>query len=52
VAERLMPKFSKRAEEKHQCIRPVDMGSIEQLEELVELVSSEKVSKNADKLCF
>jgi len=44
VAERLMPKFSKRAEEKAQRIRPVDMGSIEQLEELVELVSSGKVS--------
>ncbi|XP_059490925.1 quinone oxidoreductase [Neocloeon triangulifer] len=43
VAERLMPKFSKRAEEKEQCIRPVDMGSIEQLEELVELVSNGKI---------
>ncbi|XP_063219669.1 uncharacterized protein LOC134529469 [Bacillus rossius redtenbacheri] len=43
VAERLMPKFSRRAEERQQIIRPVDMGSVEQLRELVDLVGRKAV---------
>ncbi|KAF4532829.1 hypothetical protein B566_EDAN002680 [Ephemera danica] len=43
VAERLMPKFSRRAEERHQRIKPVNMGTIEQLQQLVQLVSSGEI---------
>ncbi|CAB0035669.1 unnamed protein product [Trichogramma brassicae] len=43
VADRLLPKFSRRAEERHQSIRPVEPGSLEQLNELVELVGSGKI---------
>lgn len=43
VADRLLPKFSKRAEEREQSIKPVEPGTLEQLNELVQLVSSGKV---------
>ncbi|XP_011872436.1 PREDICTED: uncharacterized protein LOC105564578 isoform X3 [Vollenhovia emeryi] len=40
VADRLLPKFSRRAEERQQSIRPVEPGTLEQLRELVQLVAS------------
>ncbi|XP_076549034.1 death resistor Adh domain containing target isoform X3 [Osmia lignaria lignaria] len=43
VADRLLPKFSRRAEEWQQSIKPVEPGSLEQLRELVELVASGKI---------
>ncbi|OXA52891.1 zinc-type alcohol dehydrogenase-like protein C1773.06c isoform X2 [Folsomia candida] len=43
VSDRLLPKFSRRAEELQQTIKPVDLGSLEQLRELVDLVSSGKL---------
>ncbi|CAK9800306.1 Zinc-type alcohol dehydrogenase-like protein C1773.06c [Anthophora plagiata] len=43
VADRLFPKFSKRAEESEQSIKPVEPGTLEQLRELVELVASGKI---------
>lgn len=43
VAEKLLPKFSRRAEERQQCIKPVDMGSIEQLRQLVDLVAEGEI---------
>lgn len=43
VGEKLLPKFSKRAEEREQKIQAVATGTIEQLNELVELVASKKV---------
>ncbi|XP_020708813.1 uncharacterized protein LOC105687351 isoform X2 [Athalia rosae] len=43
VADRLLPKFSRRAEERQQSIKPVDPGSLEQLQELVQLVSSGEI---------
>lgn len=43
VAEKLLPKFSRRAEERKQCIKPVDMGSIEQLRQLVVLVGTGEI---------
>ncbi|KAK0168474.1 hypothetical protein PV327_002268 [Microctonus hyperodae] len=43
VADRLLPKFSRRAEEREQSIKPVEPGTLEQLNELVQLVSSGKV---------
>ncbi|XP_066997328.1 uncharacterized protein Drat [Anabrus simplex] len=43
VAERLLPKFSRRAEERQQTIKPVDMGSVEQLQELVTLVTKGEI---------
>lgn len=43
VAERLMPKFSRRAEERQQKIKSVGMGSIEQLQELVDLVGKGEI---------
>lgn len=43
VADRLLPKFSKRAEEKQQSIKSVELGSLEQLRELVQLVSANKI---------
>jgi hypothetical protein len=45
VAEKLLPKFSRRAEERQQCIKPVDMGTIEQLRQLVELVGTGEVKE-------
>lgn len=43
VAERLLPKFSKRAEERQQTIKTVDVGTLDQLKELVDLVASGEV---------
>jgi len=45
VAERLLPKFSRRAEERQQSIKSVEVGSLDQLRELVELVASGQVSQ-------
>ena len=43
VADRLLPKFSRRAEERQQILKPVEPGSLEQLKELVQLVSSGEI---------
>lgn len=43
VAEKLMPKFSRLADERQQRIKAVDMGTIEQLQELVKLVGNGEV---------
>lgn len=43
VADRLLPKFSRRAEERQQSIKPVEPGSLEQLRELVKLVGSGEI---------
>ncbi|KAI4493101.1 hypothetical protein M0802_009651 [Mischocyttarus mexicanus] len=43
VADRLLPKFSRRAEEKQQSIKSVEPGTLEQLRELVQLVSSNEI---------
>lgn len=43
VAEKLMPKFSRLADERQQRIKAVDMGTIEQLQELVRLVGNNEV---------
>ncbi len=43
VAERLLPKFSKRAEERQQTIKTVDVGTLDQLKELVDLVARNEV---------
>ncbi|XP_017878073.1 quinone oxidoreductase isoform X2 [Ceratina calcarata] len=43
VADRLLPKFSRRAEEWQICLKSVEQGSLEQLRELVELVASGKI---------
>jgi len=43
VGEKLLPKFSSLAEKRKQKLRAVANGSIEQLKELVELVSSHKI---------
>ncbi|XP_058802743.1 uncharacterized protein LOC131670813 isoform X2 [Phymastichus coffea] len=43
VADRLLPKFSRRAEERQQSIKPVEPGSLEQLRELVQLVGSGEI---------
>lgn len=44
TAEKLLPKFSRRAEEKKLHIEPVPMGTIDQLHEIVKLVASKEVS--------
>lgn len=44
VSEKLLPKFGKRAEERGQTIEAVPTGTIEQLHQLVQLVSSNEVS--------
>lgn len=44
VGEKLMPKFSSLADKREVKLRPVADGTIEQLKQLVELVSSHKVS--------
>lgn len=46
VGEKLLPKFSSLAEKRGQKLRAVADGTIEQLEELVQLVSSHAVSEN------
>lgn len=43
VAEKLLPKFSRKAEERKQHIEPVPTGTIEQLHELVKLVATKEV---------
>ncbi|XP_076751114.1 death resistor Adh domain containing target isoform X1 [Xylocopa sonorina] len=43
VADRLLPKFSRRAEEWQQSIKPVEPGTLEQLRELVQLVASGEI---------
>ncbi|XP_008209540.1 quinone oxidoreductase isoform X3 [Nasonia vitripennis] len=43
VADRLLPKFSRRAEERQQKIQPVEPGNLEQLRELVQLVGSGEI---------
>lgn len=44
VADRLLPKFSKKVEERDQSIRAVQNGSVEQLTSLVHSVASGEVS--------
>ncbi|XP_029664872.1 uncharacterized protein LOC115236505 isoform X5 [Formica exsecta] len=43
VADRLLPKFNRRAEERQQSIKPVELGTLEQLRELVQLVASGEI---------
>lgn len=43
VAEKLLPKFSRKAEERKQHIEPVPTGTIEQLRDLVQLVAQKQV---------
>ncbi|XP_066582919.1 uncharacterized protein Drat isoform X2 [Prorops nasuta] len=43
VADRLLPKFSRLAEERQQNIKSVEQGSLEQLQDLVELVGSGQI---------
>jgi D-arabinose 1-dehydrogenase-like Zn-dependent alcohol dehydrogenase len=43
VAEKLLPKFSRKAEERKQHIEPVPTGTIEQLHELVRLVANKEI---------
>lgn len=43
VGEKLLPKFSKKAEEREQRIQAVANGTIEQLTELISLVSTKEV---------
>lgn len=45
VAEKLLPKFSKLAEERFQLIKAVEPGTIDQLHDLVKLVALNKVNK-------
>jgi D-arabinose 1-dehydrogenase-like Zn-dependent alcohol dehydrogenase len=45
VAEKLLPKFSRKAEERKQHIEPVPTGTIEQLQDLVKLVANKEVSR-------
>ncbi|XP_043485261.1 uncharacterized protein LOC122513087 isoform X2 [Leptopilina heterotoma] len=40
VADRLLPKFSRKADERQQSIKPVETGTLEQLKDLVQLVAS------------
>lgn len=40
VADRLLPKFSRRADERQQSIKPVEPGTLDQLRDLVKLVAS------------
>lgn len=44
TAEKLLPKFSKLAEEYQQKITAVEAGTIEQLQDLVKLVASNEVT--------
>lgn len=46
VGERLLPKFSSLAEKREVKLRSVANGTIEQLKELVQLVSKREVSSN------
>ncbi len=44
VADKLLPKFSRKADERKQHMEPVPLGTIEQLQELVKLVANGDVS--------
>lgn len=44
TAEKLMPKFARRADERKQHIEPVPSGTIEQLHEVTKLVASKEVN--------
>lgn len=44
VAEKLLPKFARKADERKQHMEPVPVGTIEQLHEVVRLVASGEVS--------
>ena len=44
TAEKLLPKFSRKAEERKQHIEPVPLGTIDQLHEVVRLVANNEVS--------
>jgi D-arabinose 1-dehydrogenase-like Zn-dependent alcohol dehydrogenase len=46
TAEKLLPKFHRRAAERKQHIEAVPMGTIEQLKDLVNLVANKDVSFN------
>lgn len=48
IAERMMPKFSRKAEERQQHIKSVANGTIEQLQELVKLVAMNQVRNRKD----
>lgn len=48
VAEKLLPKFSRKAEERKQHIEPVPTGTIEQLQQVVQLVANKEVRLNLD----
>lgn len=50
VGERLLPKFSSLAEKREVKLRPVANGTIEQLTELVQLVSKREVSSGLSHL--
>ena len=51
TAEKLLPKFSRKAEERKQHIEPVPLGTIEQLHEVVRLVANNEVSiKNLEEI--
>lgn len=43
TAEKLLPKFSRRADERKVHIEPVPMGTIEQLHEIVKLVANKEI---------
>lgn len=43
VAEKLLPKFARKADERKQHIEPVPTGTIEQLHELVRLVATSEI---------
>ena len=43
VAEKLLPKFSRKADERKQHIEPVPTGTIEQLHDLVKLVATNEI---------
>lgn len=45
IAERLMPKFARKAEERQQHIKSIANGSIEQLKDLVTLVAMNQVGE-------
>ena len=51
VGEKLLPKFSKKADERECKIRAVANGTIEQLHDLVKLVSTNEVSINWIPFC-
>lgn len=52
IAEKLLPKFSRKAEEMKLHIQPVANGTIEQLHELVHLVSTSEVNTYKNLIFF